>query len=72
MAPVVLVEDEVKVAAIAPHPALNNVCCPFLRKYQIGLADAEIFSTEMEKSYKAFKAKPRRKLKSWSKYKLQI
>ena len=47
-----------QVAATAPHPALNNVCCPFLRKYQIGLADAEIFSTEMEKSYKAFKAKP--------------
>lgn len=47
-----------QVAATAPHPALNNICCPCLRKYQIGLADAETFSTEMEKSYKAFKAKP--------------
>lgn len=47
-----------QVAATAPHPALNNVFCMCLRQYQVGLSDAETFCTEMEKSYKAFKAKP--------------
>jgi hypothetical protein len=47
-----------QVAATAPHPALNNVFCPCLRQYVLGLSDAETFCTEMEKSYKAFKAKP--------------
>ena len=44
----------------------TTFAAPFLRKYQIGLADAEIFSTEMEKSYKAFKAKPSEKSRAES------
>lgn len=48
-----------QVAATAPHPALNNIFCGPCRKYQIGLADADAFCAEMEKSYIAFKAKER-------------
>ena len=48
-----------QVAATAPHPMLNNPICFCLRKYQVGLKDADTFSKEMKKSYTSFKQNER-------------